>query len=241
METKNMLKNLSLMALALVLLLPGCGKKQEEATKKIALSETEEASLLASAEKVNEIPALKEEVDFFEDDSITEFAFIDDETNNNLELAEGEEIDEEMIDDEEYDDDNEELVFWEEDESISEEVARPQFKTVHFDLNKNEIKQTEKEALAENIKLAKEAVQEGKKIVVNGHCCQLGAPSYNIPLSERRAKVIKKEMVKQGIPEDSIKTVGWGQELPAVFSDSVNKETQIQELAPNRRAEITIS
>ncbi len=247
--------NLSLIAVVLMLLLPGCGKKSESAkksknkNKKVALNlENEnktiilndEATLLTSAEKINEIPVLKEEIeDFFEDDSISEFAFIDNEEFSEKEADENVAINEDSFFEEEDVDDN--LVYWEEEETINKEEDKPKFETVFFDLNKNNVKENQHDILTKNIESAKEAVKDGKKIIVNGHCCQLGAPSYNIPLSERRAKAIKQEMIKKGIPEENIKTIGWGQEMPEVFSESSDNQSKIKELAPNRRAEITIS
>ncbi len=256
----EMIKNLTLLTITTLLLLPGCGKKEEGGTKKVALSdiETEEIQKLASAEKTTEIPVLKEEVEeFFDDDTISEFAFVDDENFTEkdlekkddllddtlipLETAKKEEIDipEDFFEEEKEED----LVFWEEEdeEPVNKADGKLNFKTVYFDINKNEIKKDQKEILYEDIEVAKKAAKEGKKVVINGHCCQLGAPSYNIPLSERRARAIKKEMVKEGVPKDSIKTVGWGQEMPVVWSDTTDRKKQIEELAQNRRAEITIS
>ena len=214
-----------------------------------------------AAEKAKEIPVLKEEVEeFFDDDAISEFAFVDDENFTEKDLEKKEEIENDTlipletakkeeidIPEDFFEDEKEEdLVFWEEEEEEEEKTLekadeKPKFKTVYFDLNKNNIRKDQKEIVAQNIEVAKKLAEDGEEIIVNGNCCQLGAPSYNIPLSERRAKAIKKEMVKQGVPKENIKTVGWGQEMPIVFSDTTNRKTQIEELAPNRRAEIIIN
>ncbi len=60
-------------------------------------------------------------------------------------------------------------------------------------------------------------------------------------MSERRAQVIKKEMIENGIPSDKIKTIGYGQEIPVVLADTQDKQELVKVLAPNRRAEISES
>lgn len=218
-------------SLVLALLMAGCGKKRRNGDNTVAFGETE-SSVLAESN----IPVLDEEVeDFFEDDdAISDFAFMDEDFEEDLVDLDEKEIDEDLFAEAEFDDEDS-FVAWDE-----EEVPEINFKTVQFDLNQNNIKKDQQEFLKENIQAAKAAIAEGKTIVVKGHSCQLGSPSYNIPLSERRAKAIKTEMVKNGIPSDKIKTIGIGQEMPVVWSEKTDKVELIKELAPNRRAEIVI-
>jgi outer membrane protein OmpA-like peptidoglycan-associated protein len=247
----DMKKHIVLFSLVLILLIPACSKKKKQEEKKekgyFALSES---SKVASSQ----IPVVKEEVvDFFDEGNISEFAFVDDDFSENEEElkdlfeAEKESSDIEKVASLDEDkgfvtkeliDEDEVGVTWkEEDENEGDELT---FKTVQFDINENKIRKDQKAVLKENIERAKSAAEEGKKIVVQGHCCQLGSPGYNIPLSERRANAIKKEMVKNGIPENSIKTIGCGQEMPVVWSDNPNKEEKVKELSANRRSEILI-
>jgi outer membrane protein OmpA-like peptidoglycan-associated protein len=225
-------KNLSLAAIALLLLLPSCGKKEKKAEeKKVALANQKE------------IPVLKEEVEeFVDDDNIQEFAFVEDEKNNKDQQNETKPL--AMADEEDTFSDD---VSWEEEAPKEEELSTQEtknaysFKTVYFDLNKNNIRKDQKEVVSTDIQSAKQAISEGKKVVIGGHCCQLGSPSYNLSLSERRANTLKKEMVRKGIPSENIKAIGYGQEMPVVCSDTSNKKALIKELAPNRRAEIAIN
>lgn len=223
-------KNLSLTAITLLLLLPGCGKKEKTIEeKKVALSTQKE------------IPVFKEEIEeFIDDDNIQEFAFVDDEKNiqdqNEAKpLAMAEEEEDNFTDD----------VSWQEEEATSATTEETKnaysFKTVYFDLNKNSIRKDQNEVVLTDIETAKKAITEGKKVVIGGHCCQLGSPSYNLSLSERRANTLKKEMVKSGVPAENIKAIGYGQEMPVVWSDNSDKKTLVKELAPNRRAEIAIN
>ncbi|MBD3273558.1 OmpA family protein [Candidatus Dependentiae bacterium] len=225
-------------SLVLALLISGCGKKKCKRDEKVAFGEIESSETLAESK----IPVLEEEIeDFFEDDeSISEFAFVDDDLEDedladldDAKLAENA-IEEDLFDEDEFEDEDS-FVAWDE-----EEVEELNFKTVQFDINKNDITQEQKELVKENIQAAKDAVANGKTVIVQGHCCQLGSASYNIPLSERRAEAIKAEMVRNGIPEDKIRTIGYGQEMPVVWSEKTEKKELVKELAPNRRAEITV-
>jgi outer membrane protein OmpA-like peptidoglycan-associated protein len=229
MELRKILMSCSLVV---ALLMAGCGKKEE--TKKVAFGDAVEE--LASSQ----IPLLDEELEnFFEDDdAVEEFAFLEDDFDDNeFDLDEGEtfaELDG-LFDEDEFEDEDS-FVAWN-DESEIEELN---FKTVQFDLNGNAIREDQSNFLKENIEAAKTAVAEGKTVIVQGHACQLGSPSYNIPLSEKRAEAIKKEMVKNGVPAEKIKTIGYGQEMPVVWSEKTDKFELISELAPNRRAEVTV-
>lgn len=236
-------KHLVACSLVLALLMAGCGKKRHKNNEKVALGENDSIQQTTTLAE-SEIPVLEEELeDFFDDDddeSVSEFAFVDDDFEDDL----VEDIDNEMLAENEMEDIFDEDEFEEEDSFVSwdeeEDLEEVNFKTVQFDINKNEITPEQEEILREDIEAAREAISKGKDVVIQGHCCQLGSPSYNLPLSERRAKAIKAEMVRQGLPEDKIQTIGCGQEMPVVWSEKTDKKSLVKELAPNRRAEITI-
>ena len=66
----------------------------------------------------------------------------------------------------------------------------------------------------------------------------MGAAEYNMGLSQKRASVIKKEMVAHGISKEKVNALGRGQEYQIAWPNANQRETRIKELAPNRRAEI---
>lgn len=217
-------------SLVLALLMVGCGKKNDsKKNKEMAFGDTESSYTLAeSIIDDNEIE------NFFDDeDAIEEFAFADDFEDEDLIDFDQEELDDSLFVENELEEDS--FVAWDE-----EEIKELNFKTVQFDINKNGIKDDQEDFLKENIQTAKIAIEEGKTVVVQGHACQLGSPSFNMPLSQRRADAIKLEMVKNGLPEDKIKTIGYGQEVPLVWTDTTDKQELVKELAPNRRVEITV-
>lgn len=51
-------------------------------------------------------------------------------------------------------------------------------------------------------------------IVVEGHCDERGASSYNLALGERRALAVREFLVAMGIPSERIHTVSYGEEYP---------------------------
>lgn len=111
---------------------------------------------------------------------------------------------------------------------------------VYFNINKASISQDQKDIVSSNIEKVRDAVDKGHKVLIQGYGCALGDKNYNMKLSERRAKAIEKEMLQAGIPADAIQTVACGQDDPVVSSDSTDKSEIINDLALNRRTEITI-
>jgi outer membrane protein OmpA-like peptidoglycan-associated protein len=226
-------------ACALILfILPNCGKKDsstcKKKTKKVASIENEVKesvdSLLASNEENNETNIASSDFSFIDDrDSFVEK---DTEKLASLDLQETENtaLKEEGLGEEGLEEENE----------LAAENEN-NFKNIEFEFNYNRMKLGQKEALNKNIETAKKAVAEGKAIVVDGHTCQMGPASYNLALSLKRADVVKKEMVKKGIPEESIKVMGHGNENPLVSTTKISRMGKIEELSPNRRTEIRIS
>lgn len=231
------MKRLLLVGLSLVLV-AGCGKKKNSAKNE----GNHKNKIVATADEIkNEIPLYTtENEELFDKNNIVEFAFADENEPNDL-VASADQNDKDdefsmpLIDDNDADTDL--LV---ENENAQDEDNNLEFKRIQFALNKNTITQDQKAALSQDIEAAKKAVEEGKKVVVQGHTCQLGSAGFNLALSQRRAEAVKKEMVKNGLPESSIKTLGMGNESPLVWTEETDKAKKIEALSPNRRAEIVI-
>lgn len=251
-----------MLCVMMALFFAGCGKKDKKCQE--ACHKEQSGELLSS----NQIDSTEtsvvtdETADLFGDSTIADLAFVED-TDLDKELK----IDEESFDlaaadlnnDVNEKDSGIEAVDFDALEmplqtAAEENIAVPEidfaeddaleelsFKTVHFDLNKKNVKSEEKNLLEEDIELAKHAIEEGLDLVVQGHTCQLGQDSYNMTLAQQRAETIKSEMVKQGIPAERIKTVALGSEAPLVVSTAKDKSQKIKDLAPNRRVEISVS
>jgi len=196
----------------------GCGKKDK--CKKDMKTDSKKMANVT-------IPTLEEETEnFLDEDAVSDLAFVDD-ANNAAEkkddlLASAEELPTELA----------------EQQAATSEFA---FKTVHFDFNKNDIRADQEDAVSADCELAQNAVESGKEVVVQGHTCQLGSASYNLALSQRRAESVKAEMVEAGIAAENIKTVGYGYEMPLVWSEKKDRASLVKELAPNRRAEVLVN
>lgn len=65
------------------------------------------------------------------------------------------------------------------------------------------------------------AVKDGgpSKIVVRGHADRSGGNDYNMSLSEQRAETIAAALVAAGIPADTVRTMGRGEDDPAVATE----------------------
>ena len=70
---------------------------------------------------------------------------------------------------------------------------------------------------------------------IEGHADERGSRAYNLALGEKRAETIKEMMLINGVKNNSIEVVSYGEENPAVLG--TNEETH----SLNRRVEIIFS
>ena len=248
MKSYNILSKFFLsLFFVLALLFAGCGKQDNDSGAKLEkgnkIAQGQEVELMAE-----NIPLYEEEIEDFDDSSINDFAVVenddfnsfDDSSDNDsfkiADLSQEDDLFAKDLDDVNWED--EELLALEEEAGFADSYK---FKNVQFGLNKYGAKKDQKNALDENIKTAKRVVEEGKVLTIIGHGCQLGDASFNMPLSENRAKTIKKIFVKNGIAENKVKILGMGQEKPLVWSNQTDKDKLIAELAPNRRVEVLVN
>ena len=83
--------------------------------------------------------------------------------------------------------------------------------------------------------VAKALLEQGDSdIVVEGHTDSFGAADKNQELSLRRAEEVRGYLVSQGIPTQSIRAVGRGEESPIASNDTSEGR------ANNRRVEIVV-
>ncbi len=73
-----------------------------------------------------------------------------------------------------------------------------------------------------------------RKVLIEGHTDNVGSATYNIDLSLRRAQSVKDALVAQGIDENRVTALGYGEMYPvAPNSDAAGRQR-------NRRVEIVI-
>ena len=86
------------------------------------------------------------------------------------------------------------------------------------------------------IELIKQGNKENVKILLEGHTDNVGTEEYNQKLSEKRAKAVKSELVKQKvISSNSIEIKGLGESQPKI---DCKNNCSTEEHSKNRRVEI---
>lgn len=81
------------------------------------------------------------------------------------------------------------------------------------------------------------------RVMVLGYTDRIGSPSYNKPLSQKRAHEVMSYLISKGIPANAISSQGRGEENPVTGSTCNNVKPRaalINCLAPDRRVEIEI-
>lgn len=219
------MKKLMLFYVAFTLVLSGCGKKKEVCEDKGTCDSKE----LALADK-GDIPLYNAENNeaLLDEEAVSDFAFVD-EDDNTASLNKNKKTGVVASSDSA-------MPMLSEDETLASHDAN--FERVQFDFDKSSLRADQKPVVKKDTAVAQKVVTEGKDIVIAGHTCQIGSATYNLALSQKRAEAVKAEMLKAGVPQKKIKTIGYGYEYPLVWSDKTERTEKIKELAANRRAEI---
>ena len=86
------------------------------------------------------------------------------------------------------------------------------FKVIYFDFDKSDIRSDARFALE---KVADYLKKNPKvKIVIEGHCDELGTEEYNMALGERRALSARRYLVSLGVAPERMGTVSYGEDRP---------------------------
>ena len=182
------LNKLGVLCVVLALVVAGCGKKKS----------TDDISGKNKKMAKADLPVKEEAENLLDESDISDFSFVDGEDKAKKEVtasADSVELDTEAP-------------------ATDQERAASAFKTVYFDFNKNILRGDQREVVAHDAEIAKTAVEKGKKVVIEGHCDQIGSAAYNLALSQRRAEAVKEAMLAQGVAAENVKTLGYGYEHP---------------------------
>ena len=101
---------------------------------------------------------------------------------------------------------------------------------VYFDYDRAEIKPEFVPVVAAHAKYLNANPQ--RKVRLEGHSDERGSREYNIGLGERRAQAVRRALMLQGVTENQITTVSYGEERPAVQGGDESA------YAKNRRVEL---
>ncbi len=101
-----------------------------------------------------------------------------------------------------------------------------------FDFNSAELKSGSRAALQKMADVFKK--YDKTDMTVTGHTDNVGAASYNLQLSERRARAVADYLASLGVSRERMRIMGFGLERPVAGNDSAEGRSQ------NRRVEIHI-
>jgi peptidoglycan-associated lipoprotein len=90
--------------------------------------------------------------------------------------------------------------------------------TVFFDYDKATLTAEERGKLMANIDWMKKYPKV--KMTIEGHCDFRGSNEYNLSLGERRANTVKRVLIDNGIADNRLATVSFGEEKPLVQGES---------------------
>ena len=90
---------------------------------------------------------------------------------------------------------------------------------IQFDFDSAKLRPSAKPILSELAKYL--AANPAVKIEVQGHTCTIGSASYNMSLSDRRAKAVRDYLVNAGIDSSRLQPIGFGFNKP-VASNATN-------------------
>ena len=110
-------------------------------------------------------------------------------------------------------------------------------KEIYFDLDKSDIRPDAAVELAKIVEVMRENPK--MKIDIRSHTDSRGADSYNLKLSDRRAKATLEWIVKQGIDRKRLKAKGYG-ETRLVNGCSNGVPCTEEEHQENRRSEFIV-
>jgi len=89
---------------------------------------------------------------------------------------------------------------------------------VFFDLDDYSIRPDQVATIQSDARFLKEHPE--MRIVVEGHCDELGSTDYNLALGDKRAGQVKAALEKAGISSGRMRTISYGKELPVCTEQS---------------------
>jgi peptidoglycan-associated lipoprotein len=95
--------------------------------------------------------------------------------------------------------------------SVSE--LENELKSVYFDFDKFSIRSNMQDTLSKDASIVKEEAN-GYSVKLEGNCDEWGSDEYNFALGLKRAQSVKKAMVAEGVPAESITMVSYGESNP---------------------------
>lgn len=163
-----------------------------------------------------DIPVAEGDVSRFFDKELNEFALVEDKTQDAKDFA------------------------------FEEDASKQDYKVVYFDFDNAALRKDQEENVAFDVTRIQQSLADAQKrgikpvVIIEGHACHsAGSKTYNLALSEVRAKSLLEALVAAGVNPEYIKIVGRGDELPAMVDGKPCTGSREQQW-PNRRDEIRV-
>ncbi|MDR1615214.1 MAG: OmpA family protein [Campylobacteraceae bacterium] len=93
-------------------------------------------------------------------------------------------------------------------------------KSIYFDFDQFDVKSSELNVIKNDADLFTSTDAAGLSIKVEGNCDEWGTDEYNYALGLKRAKAVKDALVTNGVPENRITIVSYGETNPACTGSS---------------------
>lgn len=75
------------------------------------------------------------------------------------------------------------------------------------------------------------------KFLLEGHTCDLGNERHNLDLSERRAEMVRRHLIRDGVEPDQLISLGFGETDPVVENNSEENRAKNRRVVIYRRTE----
>jgi peptidoglycan-associated lipoprotein len=84
--------------------------------------------------------------------------------------------------------------------------------TIYFDYDKSDIRPDQMPRLQGNANFLRQ--NSAVRITIEGHADERGSQEYNLGLADRRANTVKQFLTSQGVADNRINTISYGEERP---------------------------
>lgn len=127
---------------------------------------------------------------------------------------------------------------WQKKEELVKTIGSPPQQiivsnSILFDFDSDKIK-PESEIIMDEVADKMKTIENYKVILVEGHTDSVGPEAYNLDLSRRRSNTVRLALIKRGLPEQQLKSEGFGESRPR--ADNGNYQGR----ESNRRVEFQI-
>ncbi len=126
----------------------------------------------------------------------------------------------------------------EDDADLRDAVARIEIDTVHFGFGEGFLREEEVDNLDRIAEIMEKILAQspGEVFLIEGHTDAVGSDSANLQLSRERAASVKKALVNYYvIPEENLKTAGYGErflKIPTEDAEAENRRVSVARITP---------